>query len=249
MKKATPRPKVSPAVLAAGRKLSKMQRTFAEALVRDPERNMTKAARAAGSKGPRFRGSKWAKDPRVVAYMDALVAEAERFSTLPDEALAMGTPAIIAHAVIMETQEVLERITEAARVDMADFISVGEPPAPVGGDTLRPSPATLHSQVYFDWAKAVARGKTHLIKEITWNRDGHPCIKLVDSQSALMGLARIKGLLQENDRDDEQAVAKVEAALRKVGRAALREVHLALLGQGATVETTARVIPEATRVR
>jgi hypothetical protein len=48
-------------VLAVARalRLTVQQQRFAEALAADPERNQTRAARAAGSKQPALMGSKW----------------------------------------------------------------------------------------------------------------------------------------------------------------------------------------------
>lgn len=238
---------VPPDLLQAARRCTPMMRTFAERLAVDPERNLTRAAKASGAKNPRVLGQRWSKNQKVQAYVAGLIEAAT--PPAPPPPPLPPTPedkglVVRSRDAAMEVQEVLERISEHARVDMADFISVADPVL-LGGDTLRP--ASLHSAVYFDWGKALANGKTHLIKEITWNKHGFPCVKLIDSQGALRTLAQIRGLLHEPEKsEDATKMASAIAALAALPPEVLRQVHRAFLSQGevAAINVSARRLPE-----
>lgn len=77
--------------------------------------------------------------------------------------------------------EVLDRLTEQARANMADFVSV--------------DPCTGEARI--DLAKAEKAGKLHLIKKISNGRNGLQ-IELYDAQNALEKLGKALGVLREN---------------------------------------------------
>lgn len=77
--------------------------------------------------------------------------------------------------------EVLDRLADQARANMADFVSL--------------DPATGRAQI--DLAKAEKAGKLHLIKKISHGRNGLQ-IELYDAQAALEKLGKALGVLREN---------------------------------------------------
>lgn len=62
---------------AAWSRLTAMQQRFVAAMVADPTRTYTLAARIAGSPQARKQGSAWAQDPKVKAALDAIRKAAE----------------------------------------------------------------------------------------------------------------------------------------------------------------------------
>jgi Terminase small subunit len=79
----------------------------------------------------------------------------------------------------MSADEVLTRLTDQARCNVADFIRIGR-----GG-----KPA-------LDLKRAEREGKLHLISEITWTEHG-PKVKLHDAQAALVHLGRHHQLFRD----------------------------------------------------
>lgn len=91
----------------------------------------------------------------------------------------------------MGREEALSRLAEIARVDMQDFISVGDDGQPI-----------------FDIQKAKERGVMHLIKEIDLERTEHPetgkvttevKLKLYDKRRALNDILDALGLSEDDE--------------------------------------------------
>lgn len=98
---------------------------------------------------------------------------------------------------ILSSDEVLVRLSDQARVDMADFVNEdGE----------------------FDLAKAKKLGVTHLIQEVKVNkRSGDKSIKLYNAQSALQLTGKYHALFTDVtvkvERELEEALTKLETNL------------------------------------
>jgi phage terminase small subunit len=84
----------------------------------------------------------------------------------------------------LSADEVLARLSDMARADMRDFIK----PVDVGNDRI---------VMLVDLGKALAGGKTHLIKKLKYNAQGGLEIELHDSQAALEKLGRHHKLFTE----------------------------------------------------
>jgi phage terminase small subunit len=84
----------------------------------------------------------------------------------------------------LSSDEVLARLSDMARADMRDFIK----PIDVGNDRI---------VVMVDLGKALAEGKTHLIKKVKYNAQGGLEIELHDSQAALEKMGRHYGLFKD----------------------------------------------------
>jgi len=78
---------------------------------------------------------------------------------------------------VMTADEVLARLADIARGNMADFI-------------------TINGQTRIDLKKAQAEGKLHLVKSFTKVRGGYK-IELYDAQAALVQLGKALGVLTE----------------------------------------------------
>jgi phage terminase small subunit len=183
--------------LAADLRLTDKQRTFADALIASG--NQTEAARVAklgkDDVSCAVQGSKMVRVPKVAAYLAAGLATARAIAERRSGRR------------IMEAAEVLERLSEHAEVDVAEFVTVEHPPtlaeqAPHEQKGEQPVGPTWH----IDIPKAIANGKSHLIKEISYDSNGLPKLKLVDSQSALDKLAKYHKLYGDNDADPNRTV-------------------------------------------
>jgi phage terminase small subunit len=84
----------------------------------------------------------------------------------------------------LSADEVLARLSDMARADMRDFIK----PIDVGNDRI---------VMLVDLGKALAEGKTHLIKKVKYNAQGGLEIELHDSQAALEKVGRHYGLFKD----------------------------------------------------
>lgn len=132
--------------------LTKKRRIFIEEYLKCW--NATEAARRAGYKHPNVQG------PTLVNLSIIREAIKQRL----DE-------------VAMEADEVLARLSEQARADIADFITVNETGLPL-----------------LDLRKA--EGKTHLIKSVRETKEG-TFIELYNSQSALVHMGKAHGAFEE----------------------------------------------------
>jgi hypothetical protein len=200
--------------VASRLRLTPLQRRFAEALAADPERNQTRAARAAGAdKDAAVRGSKLVRLGKVREYLQALSAEsdhAERRQT--------------AHAVI-SAREVLQALSAQARADITDFLRIERGPVCSGcgrgGDS-----------VVLDVAQGLRRGKGHLIHRYTPPRKQGKgeSLTLVSSLRALALLGRFYQLERGGGRQILDERETTRQALARLPPEVLRQVHLAFLG-------------------
>ena len=158
-----------------------MQRVFTEELARDPDRNQSRAAKHAGAKNPEVQGSRWARSDKVRRYLASLTAEA----------IAVARRATA--SAVMEASEILQRLSEHARGDAADFVTIPDNNCSECG--RRAGVPRL------DLAKAEERGKLHLLKRVRHKKRETPLgpveefsLELHDAQRALESLARIHDL-------------------------------------------------------
>jgi phage terminase small subunit len=77
--------------------------------------------------------------------------------------------------------EVLQRLTEHARSDMSDFVTI--------------DPTTGRATI--DLAAAKSAGKLHLVKKVRFTRQGTE-VELYDAQAALEKLGKALGVLRDN---------------------------------------------------
>lgn len=82
----------------------------------------------------------------------------------------------------MSANEVLERLSDFARVTMADFVDI---------------PETDQRLPTFNLLKAIRAGKGHLIKKFKYKAEGDFEFELVDAQAALAQLVKIHGMAKE----------------------------------------------------
>lgn len=126
--------------------------------------NATKAAEAAGYAHPDKQGPRLRKHPSILAAID------EYF-----------------HALEMPAREVITRLTEQARAEYADYMSVNK-----------------DDVVIVDLKKLLADDKGHLIKSTKWVRTGlddyTQMIEFYDAHQALVDIGRYHGLF--TDRTD-----------------------------------------------
>lgn len=94
----------------------------------------------------------------------------------------------------MDADEVLARISDQASVDIAEFLDEYDHQAGVDPDTGEP---IYESRLRFNFKKAKARGKTHLVKKLKVLPDGSIEFELHDSAAALDRLAKVHGLYKE----------------------------------------------------
>lgn len=92
----------------------------------------------------------------------------------------------------MSANEVLIRLAEQARADIADFVDVWD-----GGFKI-------------NIEKALAAGKGHLIRKIGFNQYGKPEIELHNQQSALQLLGKVHGLFTDKVEQSGEVVHKVK---------------------------------------
>lgn len=184
MAKASTRPAAAP----KRKPLSPRRRRYARA--RAAGKTMAEAAKAAGYTGrraeQRVTGSEIERDPQVKALISDLIEQA------------------------MPVQELLERIADQACVDVADFVTlVDQPLLSEAAKTLRASSkpgmkaaadkvAEIANAGFFvDIPKAIRAGKSHLIEQIGFDKQGRPKLVAVGSHQAQKLLAQIRGLLRE----------------------------------------------------
>lgn len=192
--------------LADALKLSDQQRTFCEMLLVDPDRVATTAALAAGcpKASAHVQGSRWLKLDKIRAYIVGI----ERETGLAQ------TKAEAVESRVMSAQEVLERLSDHARVDVGDFISIVHASDILPAETLPGAQSNAVKRLsgfVIDIEKALNAGKGHLVKEISHDAEtGAPKLKLVDSQSALDKLAKYHRLYgDEKPVDNSVTVLQV----------------------------------------
>lgn len=92
----------------------------------------------------------------------------------------------------MSADEVLIRLAEQARADIADFVDVWD-----GGFKI-------------NIEKALAAGKGHLIRKIGFNQYGKPEIELHNQQSALQLLGKVHSLFTDKVEQSGEVIHKVK---------------------------------------
>lgn len=159
-------------------------------------------------------GNNASEAARSVCLPDATPAyRAKVGSTLLAEARAEG---YLEHELgkarhKMGVDEVLERLSNQAAVDMADFVRL----TPTGFEV--------------DLASAIENGKGPLIKELYHDAEtGAPRIKLHDAQAALNTLAKIHGLFSDAPPAAPPAQVNVALVLAQLSPSALAELVSAL---------------------
>jgi hypothetical protein len=195
-----------------------LQRRFAEALAADPDRNQTRAARAAGAgKDAAVRGSKLVRLGKVRAYLQTLTAEAERAS----QEQSAGA--------VASAREVLTALSALARADISDFLRIEKGPVCThcgrGGD-----------RAVLDVAQGVKRGKGHLVQRYTPPRKQGKgeSITLVSPLRALELLGKFYQLEHGGGRKILEDQEATQEALARLPPEVLHQVHLALLGPART---------------
>ena len=98
--------------------------------------------------------------------------------------------------------KVVEKLGEQSEADIADFIDIVDPQT---------------GAFQFNVAKAIAAGKSHLIKKLKHDPEtGAPIIDLHDSQAALKELARIHGLAREPEEKKDEAVRPIRVQILQI---------------------------------
>lgn len=111
--------------------------------------------------------------------------------------------------------KVVDRLGQQSEADIADFI-----------DIIDESTGAFQ----FNVAKAVAAGKSHLIKKLKHDPEtGAPIIDLHDSQAALKELARIHGLAKDDEKTTTVNNVNIQAIIGAMHPAAVADLHRALL--------------------
>ena len=153
------------------RTLNYRQRKFVCLYLGKCNGNGVEAARKAGYLNPEQAANQLVNHPIVRAAINAKLEEAA-----------------------MDADEVLARISDQAATDPAEFLEEYDHQVGVDPDTGEP---LYESRLRFDFKKAKARGKTHLIKKMKMLPDGSIEFELHDSSAALDRLAKVHGLYRE----------------------------------------------------
>jgi phage terminase small subunit len=155
--------------------LSPKQRRFVEAYL--VCWNASEAARVAEYAWPYKAGPNLTKLPAVQAAIQERLAEAA-----------------------MRADEVLARLAEQARIDLADFM-LFEDEAKVD-DAGQPvldelgNPVIIRTFAGLNWKELEKRG--HLVKKLSYDRNGRPVIEFHDAQQALIQIGRHLKLFTDN---------------------------------------------------
>jgi len=133
------------------------RKRFVDAYIGPANCCKTQAARLAGYASPTSEGSRLYREPEVRAAIEERMRE-------------LAIPA----------EEILARLSEQARGNMADFVAIGEDGA-----------------FRISLSDAEASGKLRLVKKAGYDQRGRPAIELYDAQSALLALAKRYGLFPD----------------------------------------------------
>jgi hypothetical protein len=141
------------------RALTKKQKLFVENYLRlwKP----SEAARQAGYKHADQLGARMLKNPIIAALIDQRMGE-----------------------ISMQTDEVLTRLTQQARVNMGDFL--------IEVECVDPKTGRMFKKICLNWDMVSEYG--YLIKRLSWSRNGDPILELHDSQTALVQIGRARKL-------------------------------------------------------
>jgi hypothetical protein len=143
--------------MAPRTKLTHQMRVFLEAYLETW--NATFAAREAGYSDPNARGARLLQHPAVRAEIEKRLTEKT-----------------------MSANEVLERLGQQARNDIALFLTTEERPHP---DPEQAKQGATVEVTYLDVTKAAKSGYSHLIKSISYTNNG-PKIEMYSSYDALV---------------------------------------------------------------
>lgn len=146
----------------SNRVLTKRQKLFVEEYLRTWK--ASEAARQAGYKHPDVIGARLMTHPLISALIEQRMDE-----------------------ISMQTDEVLTRLTQQARVNLGDFLIIT--------DWYNPKLKRTEKRVSIDWDKVKSDG--FLIKELNWSRGGNPVLKLHDAQSALTLIGKARRMFVE----------------------------------------------------
>lgn len=153
--------------------------------------NATKAADEAGYAYPNKQGPAMLKKKRIQAAIDAYFAQHE-----------------------MSAKEVIARLSQQARAEYAEYLTVTHLPDPATGQVF--------TDVGVDVERMVADGRGHLIKAVKYTRTGRPYIEFADAFQALVKVGQYHSLFTERidanvaSRDDGMTVDEWrEAAARR----------------------------------
>lgn len=92
---------------------------------------------------------------------------------------------------VMSMEEALARLSEMARADIRDVLSV-RPKRDLDGDVVFDEEGAPEVECVIDPKKAIDAGKSFLIKEVGQTHEGYR-VKLVDSYKALITILRFHG--------------------------------------------------------
>jgi len=137
--------------------LTDKRKRFVDAYIGPANCNKTEAARRAGYASPTPEARRLCKDPLVKAAIEERMRE-------------LAIPA----------EEILARLSEQARGNMADFVEVDE-----------------SGRFRIDLTEAEKSGELRLVKKAGFDQKGRPAIELYDAQAALLALAKRFGLFPE----------------------------------------------------
>lgn len=166
-------------------KLSYRQRAFLEAYL--ATWNATEAARRTGYAHPDVQGPRMLVNDGIRAAIDAALAER-----------------------CMSAQEVLDRLSNQARVNAAQFFIFSEHGE---GDEEGEEAGRVH-MAGIDWA--FFRDHGYLVKKLGYTRDGRPVIEFHDPQRALELLARRHGLLVDRHEHSGPGGVKIPIGIEVV---------------------------------
>jgi hypothetical protein len=134
------------------------RKRFVDAYIGVANCNKTEAAKLAGYAAPGTEGHRLCKEPEVRAAIEERMRE-------------LAIPA----------EEILARLSEQARGNMADFLSVDEETG----------------EFRINVAEAQKSGKLRLVRKAGFDQKGRPAIELYDAQAALLALSKRYGLFPE----------------------------------------------------
>lgn len=153
--------------------------------------------------------------PRVVKFLEAFTVKSREMLSERVESL------------VMDEAEILERLTVHGRADVFDFMTLIPAQRNEKGEITKPGGWVV------DVEKAHAARRGQAIKKLSYDERGAPKIELVDSQTALMHLARIFGLLKDDAPPPPQRIENKTLVIQLIESAspeARRAVARGLLG-------------------
>jgi len=104
-------------------------------------------------------------------------------------------------SIQMQTDEALVRLTQMARGNLADFITIEQIPLNRRGKPVLDSAGNpvMGETVKVNFQAVRERG--YLIKSLTYDRSGNPKLEMYDAQGALVQIGRAHGLFTDRVED------------------------------------------------